>query len=217
MIIELPKRFMYTGKNSRNYAYVKDRKLYIVGGVSYEDLMYSLTYSLYGYEECYYCGKKLNRKTITLDHMFPRSWGGVSITNNLKPCCQECNSSNKNRMTAIQYKKWLKIVDEKERKEYYKKAISINEERRQEGEIILPKKWMTQYEISNLRNKFDFSIIKDDKNYIDEFFSEHFAYPKPIIVSVNDWLLSGFHIIYHACKHKVYTAPAIVLENVIKM
>lgn len=51
MIIELPKRFMYTGKNSRNYAYVKDRKLYIVGGVSYEDLMYSLTYSLYGYEE----------------------------------------------------------------------------------------------------------------------------------------------------------------------
>ena len=42
------------------------------------------------------CIKEINTNTLTqknrtLDHMYPRRWGGVSIPDNLVPSCKNCN------------------------------------------------------------------------------------------------------------------------------
>lgn len=41
--------------------------------------------------ECVYCGST-NKKTLTLDHVFPKAKGGKDSWNNLVTCCKSCNS-----------------------------------------------------------------------------------------------------------------------------
>lgn len=41
--------------------------------------------------ECVYCGST-NRKSLTLDHVFPKAKGGKDSWNNLVTCCKSCNS-----------------------------------------------------------------------------------------------------------------------------
>ena len=105
MIIRLPRKFYYTEKKNSSYAYVQNGILYIKGGVNYEDLMYELTYILKGYDKCYYCGRKLSNKNRTIDHMYPRRWGGISITNNMLPSCRLCNGEKRD-MTVRQFELW---------------------------------------------------------------------------------------------------------------
>jgi 5-methylcytosine-specific restriction endonuclease McrA len=40
---------------------------------------------------CHYCRTKLTHKTMTLDHVIPRSQGGSSRLENLVPACGTCN------------------------------------------------------------------------------------------------------------------------------
>jgi len=40
---------------------------------------------------CQYCGDELSTETFTLDHVLPRSRGGLSTWENLVACCQKCN------------------------------------------------------------------------------------------------------------------------------
>ena len=86
MIMELPKKFEFP------FAKVKGGILEIYRLERFEDLMYELTYALKK-KRCVYCGKKLKRTNSTLDHRYPRDTGGISITNNLFPCCSKCNSN----------------------------------------------------------------------------------------------------------------------------
>ena len=37
---------------------------------------------------CYYCGKKVGIKALTMDHIIPLSRGGRSTRDNLVPCCK---------------------------------------------------------------------------------------------------------------------------------
>ena len=106
MNIKLPKKFYYTTSET-SCAYVADGILYIKGYVNFEALMYTLTYTIYGYEKCRYCGSTLINEERTLDHIYPRGYGGVSITDNLLPCCIPCNQS-KTDMAPYQYKEWQK-------------------------------------------------------------------------------------------------------------
>jgi 5-methylcytosine-specific restriction endonuclease McrA len=41
---------------------------------------------------CIYCGKELDKYTITLDHMIPKSKGGNDTMDNLVASCKECNT-----------------------------------------------------------------------------------------------------------------------------
>ena len=41
---------------------------------------------------CQYCGKKGNRKTLTIDHVIPKSKGGKTDWNNLVVSCSSCNT-----------------------------------------------------------------------------------------------------------------------------
>jgi 5-methylcytosine-specific restriction endonuclease McrA len=47
--------------------------------------------------ECQYCGKKLNRGTVTMDHVFPESRGGKKIWKNIVAACKVCNNSKDNK------------------------------------------------------------------------------------------------------------------------
>ena len=40
---------------------------------------------------CQYCGAILNANEMTLDHVLPRSRGGLSTWENLVACCHDCN------------------------------------------------------------------------------------------------------------------------------
>lgn len=42
---------------------------------------------------CGYCGKKLHRDTMTVDHIVPVSRGGGNSLENLMPSCRECNEA----------------------------------------------------------------------------------------------------------------------------
>ena len=93
MIIDLPTKFYYEKDGSK--AFVDNEILYCENNVSFERLMYHTTYELRGKSTCYYCGCELSEENRTLDHMYPRDFGGVSITNNLVPCCTNCNQNTR--------------------------------------------------------------------------------------------------------------------------
>lgn len=48
-------------------------------------------YDCYG-NDCRYCGKQLNIRTIACDHIIPLSKGGPSIKENLQLICRTCNT-----------------------------------------------------------------------------------------------------------------------------
>ena len=41
---------------------------------------------------CYICGRLLDDKEVTLDHIIPKSRGGKDTFDNLATCCFECNN-----------------------------------------------------------------------------------------------------------------------------
>lgn len=217
MNIELPSKFFYSA-NDRNIAYVKNGILYVEGQINYEDLMYSLTYTLKGYDKCYYCGKTIiNSKKRTLDHMYPRGWGGISIPNNLIPACSACNS-RKGSLTRGQYNRWRKALAKKQTEKTHLSYTMRNEERFKKEGLILPKEWLTDYPTKTVVQEIDFSpITEKDNRRINEFYRLYKHYPKPIIVSSNGWVFVGMHILYHAKTHGIETVQAVVLDNVIRI
>jgi 5-methylcytosine-specific restriction endonuclease McrA len=48
---------------------------------------------------CFYCGERLNRKTVTKDHRIPLSKGGTDFARNLVPACKACNSGKADRLS----------------------------------------------------------------------------------------------------------------------
>jgi len=45
--------------------------------------------------ECQYCG---SRKNLTIDHVIPRSKGGMDTWENLVACCSSCNIAKGNKL-----------------------------------------------------------------------------------------------------------------------
>ena len=214
MIIELPEKFYYTTNNSKSSAYVEGEILYITGYVNFEDLMYTLTYTIYGYKRCRYCHKKLTPAERSLDHKYPRSWGGVSIPDNLRPCCVTCNQK-KADMTYDQFEGWKRIEGCEEKQNYYKECHKKNYEITSKGDFILPSEWIEDYDITPFRY-MDLSCLEEFKiDKVNEYYEKNHQYPHPIVVSSNSWLLKGKHVVYHAIEHGIKIVPAIVLRNVV--
>jgi len=58
----------------------------------YNEKIISYLVDVFGYV-CCYCGKKLNQKTLTLDHIMPRQSGGSNRISNILLACRTCNST----------------------------------------------------------------------------------------------------------------------------
>jgi len=57
---------------------------------------------------CYYCGKKVGIRALTMDHIIPLSRGGRSTRDNLVPCCKSCNTRKKSALPV----EWEKYMEE---------------------------------------------------------------------------------------------------------
>jgi len=47
---------------------------------------------------CQYCGQKYRSEDLTMDHVIPRSRGGVTTWENVVACCRTCNNRKADRL-----------------------------------------------------------------------------------------------------------------------
>jgi len=59
---------------------------------------------------CYYCGKKIPAKELTMDHIVPLARGGTSSKGNLAACCKECNNLKKT-MLPIEWDAYMERLE----------------------------------------------------------------------------------------------------------
>lgn len=206
MIMELPEKF------SISFAEVIDGELLIYELMRYEDLMYELTYALKK-RKCVYCGKKLKRNNCTLDHRYPRDIGGVSITNNLFPCCPDENSE-KGNLTHEEFLK-MRTLTKSERSRYLKELEIQKKSILSRIGFKLPKKWVTYENINNIKYRKPAENLKGKKYYrILEFYKKYKKLPRPIIVDKNNRLLDGYNLIVFSRDFEIRRVPVIKLDNV---
>ncbi len=217
MIIAIPEKFFYTAETFGK-AFVENNILYIEGRINFESLMYTITYSLRGYTQCLYCGRELLANRRTLDHMYPRCFGGVSIPNNLLPCCPSCNRT-KSCLTYSQFVHLRRIQSKSKRERVFNRMVERNNCKYKNG-FILPREWVSYYDITQALSQIKFDDVSQDKvvnEKIEMFYFKYKHYSKPIVVTANGWVFDGLHILYHAQKHGITNVPAIILDNVIHL
>lgn len=217
MNIRLPEGFSYAEKDRDDFAYVDDDILYVYGYINFEHLMYDLSYALHGYSRCYYCNRLLTKSNRTLDHLNPRRWGGISLPDNLVPSCKDCNQT-KTDMTLRQFEKFKTLDTKNQQRGFYEKCTADNEAIIKTGKFIMPQEWITMYDATGLIEKFSFEHLDPTKmQKLGAYYNRVHQYTHPIVVSSNDWLFKGKHILCHAKKIHRHIVPAIILENVVVM
>lgn len=214
MKIQLPKSFEY--HNGPTHAMVHNGVLEMTP-IDFEKTMYHLTYQLKGRGRCAYCHKDFDESKITLDHVFPRDYGGISIPNNLKLCCKKCNEAKSN-LLPWQYSE-IQGLDKKEKKKMEELYQYVNMRERQEKGILIPDKW---YEMRKHYSVFALITserpVKKSRKYqrVLEMYETYGKICKPIVVSQNRFVLDGFTVLLVAKNLGLdIPLPFITLENVI--
>jgi 5-methylcytosine-specific restriction enzyme A len=59
---------------------------------------------------CYFCGKKMPPKELTMEHVVPIIRGGTTSKGNVVPACKECNSKKK-YLLPIEWDEYLQKLD----------------------------------------------------------------------------------------------------------
>ncbi len=195
MNIDLPQSFSYESKNG--YANVQENTLKIKGDVKFRSLMYELTYELKG-KKCVYCGRPLKDGEETLDHGYPESMGGPTITNNLFPCCEKCNR-NKNDYTIAQYEEFRKLETRQEQENFHSTVLKQQEKIRTTIGYDLPDEWLenNEREIGDILVRIDLNqgLSSNELRKTRRHYKKYGNICKPIIVDKNFVLLSGFKIL----------------------
>lgn len=218
MIIEIPKKF-YKRKARNKYAKVKNGILEVHGFRNFRRLMIEITYAMKGKNRCYYCKRPLLDSKVTVDHLFPEAYGGITVTNNLVPACKVCNNM-KADMNEQEYREWLNIKDPIERKNYYKK-ISTSKSNRKfsiavKGTYDIPEEWIRYQRLDTIRN-LEKTNVKSGKTYwkIYDFTKKYGKLPRVLVVSKNGVVLDG-KIAYEVAEELgLELVPVVVLENVL--
>lgn len=206
MFVELPKNVVLRD------AEVKDRVLHFYNISAFESLMYELTKRLSA-NVCLYCGKRLKKSYITMDHLYARSIGGISITNNLAVSCSSCNNSK----ATLTYQEFAENNFTKVREEeYLKKVQEINELCFYERGFRLPNKWYIQMPMAKIKSpKKDF-IDRNGPAYLkgEMFFKKYGKLPYPVVIDKNNRILDKFTMYFLAKQENIQDIFVIKLENV---
>ncbi len=218
MIIEIPEKF-YKRKARNKYAEVKNGILEIHGFWSFKRLMVEIAYGLKGKHQCYYCKKPLRDSEVTIDHLYPEAYGGISVTNNLVPACKLCNNT-KADMNEQEYREWLSIEDKIQRKAFYEKN-SLRKNNKKYSIAIketydIPQEWIRYQRLETIKN-FEGSKTKSGKTYmkIYDFVKKYRKLPIVLVISQNGVLLDG-RIAYEIAEELgLEMVPVVVLENVL--
>ncbi len=209
MIIKFPKVFEYPNTT------LKDNILYIndIKNFDYEDFMRYLLIETYPHN-CIYCGKKLQKSQISVDHLYPRGYGGISIPENMAISCSNCNS-RKSDLTKTQYLFMLR-KNSSALQNYLLDSRKLNENLKKQFGFILPNTWVTYLPTSCLQ-KADFSNLLLTKKIckIYKFYSKYKKLPYLVILDKNYNVLRGFSVYCFSLRNNIPTIPAIILENII--
>lgn len=218
-------------------AELKDGVLYIYRAGSFEDIMYKLTYLLWETKTCYFCHKQFvepsDRRIVvqsggnvllvsqaTLDHYYPREVGGFSVTNNLRPTCRHCNST-KGSMYPNEFRRYLeisKLEGKKGRKEMncFKREIKELNSKRLRGELLIfPEDWYSPKPKSLFVNISQGQSLGEGYRKQESFLKKYGRLQKPLVLSANGVLLSGFNSLLLSKYYNVKNIVYIVLDNVI--
>lgn len=218
MIIELPEKY-YKAFNG-GYVQVRNDILEIHGYFTckYESIMIDLAYQIHGHTRCNYCGKTVEPNKITIDHLFSRNFGGITVTSNLRPTCQKCNSDKAN-MNQAEFQVWKTIKSKNERKKFYKGVIEEKLKRKRDPNnpygFDLPKQWVTYVPIDVIE-KVNNINVKGSKRYnrMMNFVNLYGKLPRTVTLSLNNILLNGETLYAVAQKRNIERVPAVILENV---
>jgi 5-methylcytosine-specific restriction protein A len=74
---------------------------------------------------CYYCGRSVDTRELTMDHIVPLTRGGKSTKGNLVPACKDCNNKKK-YLLPIEWEEYLENLDHRQARGEHD---SIEEER----------------------------------------------------------------------------------------
>jgi 5-methylcytosine-specific restriction protein A len=55
---------------------------------------------------CYYCGKIVKHRELSMDHLIPLARGGRSTKDNLVPSCKDCNNKKKS-MLPVEWEEYI--------------------------------------------------------------------------------------------------------------
>jgi len=58
---------------------------------------------------CYFCGRNINAKELTMDHVVPIIRGGKSTKGNTVPACKECNNKKKH-MLPMEWEEYMEKI-----------------------------------------------------------------------------------------------------------
>ena len=58
---------------------------------------------------CFYCGRTVLPRELTMDHIVPIARGGKSTKGNVAPSCKECNNAKKN-LLPMEWNQYLNDV-----------------------------------------------------------------------------------------------------------
>lgn len=221
----------YDFKFEDGLAEIKNGNLYIYKPGAFKEVMYRLTYMIFGRDKCYFCNKKLRTSMldmdntkffsqITLDHLVPQEFGGPTITNNLRPACSQCNST-KGNMYPDEFAKYRSFGGKydksaKEAKRAFREKLEEMQEKRRKGDIeSLSKEWFTEDVIRNIYVSFWITeplgaMYKKQK----EFYLKYQRLQKPVIISKNHFLLDGFNTVLLAKYNPEAKMEVIMLDNV---
>lgn len=207
MNIELP------CKNLRaNNFLIKNGILFIRNRFALKEIMSSLTYQMKGRRKCYYCHRRFLPAEMTLDHLYPQQIGGPTITNNLVPCCNECNGKKAN-MTQEEYSIFSHLGNTDEKLKF---SIELSERRKafhQKGIYELPDEWLQTTATSSIRFHTR-KISEEEYSKKQGKFLEYGHLPKPIVVDRKMNLVDGFHWLMIARNYDIRTITIIKLDNV---
>ena len=215
MHVELPKGFSYYTKKRAGHAHEENGFLYVEGPISWERVAYDLCYAVKGRQRCKYCGAKVKRRSMTVDHMFPRYFGGVSIPDNLLPSCTRCNSL-KGDLNYHEFKEYRKL-SKGERAEFKRRVYAKKTKIRYRNGYDLPKRWISIVDISTIIVKDKSLLALRGKKYqrVEGFFKTYHHLPNPIVLSSNSVLLEGHTLYSVAQNNRVKYVPVIRLDNVV--
>lgn len=212
MHVLLPDKFHF--KKSRNMIY--DDNLIIASDIKFRYLMYSLTFAIHK-NRCFYCGKKIkNNRGKTIDHVIPRTLGGITITNNLVPACDICNSK-KGFMTISQFQLWSDM-NFSDKKEYEKILRNRVEKIHQTKGFDLPQSWIEYANISEIDAIEEYAYEKGKKYEKAKIFYETYGLlPKPIVVDKNYNILESRSVYLVAKDVGIKNIPIVRCENIITL
>lgn len=187
----------------------EQRVLNLYRPVVYKRVTYDLTRAIYG-DTCMYCKERL---ATTIDHRISKYYRGPTITNNLYPACEKCNSLKSN-MLEDEFQTYLSLPTQKERKEFVRSLVPIQRDRLYGSFDVLPPEWFDHDDVEG----YVIKIYKDEPlgaKYKHQAWhlQTYKTWGEVVVSSADGVLLDGFNVVFLGKERHRTDYRDIVIDN----